>query len=169
MLYSETTTQEVAVPHKTNWVQITPTSLTCCHYRTSAIITTCKQSLGQGNIFTPILHPAHRACAHPSMQWVSVHIPACNGVGVHVSQHVMGQGCNKGVCVAMGFVTRVCDWGVCVTRGCTAPPQDSYPTMVNKWAVCILLECFLVSKSFWPLSSCSGPAPVMVRCHSYSS
>ena len=59
-----------------------------------------------------------------------------------VSQHAVGQGevcipeCNEagGSCV-----TRGCDWGcVCVGNGGTPL------TTVNKRAVCILLECFLV-------------------------
>ena len=99
MLYIKTTTQEAAVPHKTNRVQITLTSLTCCHYRTSAIITTYKQSLGQGNVFTctPVSHSVHRGCVYPSMQWGwGVCIPACNGAG----------GVTRGCVLPVGFVTR---------------------------------------------------------------
>ena len=68
--------------------------------------------------------------------------PACNGARGCVSQHAMGQGevcipeCNEagGSCV-----TRGCDWG-CVCGGGGGTPL----TTVNKRAVCILLECFLV-------------------------
>ena len=55
-------------------------------------------------------------------------IPACHWAGVCVSQDVIGQGG--------------------VIRGVTGGvhPPDTPPTLVNKWAVYILLECFLVSQ-----------------------
>ena len=54
--------------------------------------------------------------------------PACNRAGGCVSQHAIG----KGVC-DQGVRQGVCDWGVYTPT-----------TTINKRAICILLECFLV-------------------------
>ena len=63
-------------------------------------------------------------------------IPACHWAGVCVCQHAIGQGC----VYASMQLGRGCDGGV-------HPPENT-PTLVNKWAVCVLLECFLVSQVF---------------------
>ena len=62
-------------------------------------------------------------------------IPGCNGAGgVYPSMPL-----SRGVCMP------ACNWAGGVT-GVYIP--QTHPTLVNKWAVCILLECFLVSQVF---------------------
>ena len=77
-------------------------------------------SLGQVNIFTPVCHSVHRGGL------ASQHALGNGGLA---SQHALGRGVGFPVCTGEG------EWGW-------------LPSMHwEKRAVCILLECFLVSKS----------------------
>ena len=48
---------------------------------------------------------------YPSMQWGRGCVPACNGAGVCVSQHAIGQEVTGGM--GLGVVTGGCDQGLC--------------------------------------------------------
>ena len=91
-------------------------------------ITARKQSLGQGNVFTPVCHSVHRGGAFK------------------------GRGClHPGVSA----------WGVSESgEGWADPP----PEHCNKWAMCILLECILVSEAYVILSGGKG-FPLWTETH----
>ena len=82
------------------------------------VITARKRSLGQGNIFTPVCHSVHRGVV-------------CVVAGGWACVRCWGDVCGWGACVVAGGVVR-------------RIRRDT----VNERAVCILLECILVSKRF---------------------
>ena len=110
--------------------------------RNVIIFTARKRSLGQGNIFTPVCHSVHReGCVTGGC--------ACPGRG---GMCAWGEGGMHALGVLAGGMH---GWGhawLGAVRGrghaChTPPPQAWYREIwpVNEWAVCILLECILVS------------------------
>ena len=101
------------------------------------IFTTRKRSLGQGNIFISICH---------SVPGWGGGFPTC------ITGHMTRGVCIQEVCIS-GLVCfqGVCIQGVCIQGGWAEPPSEIHGILwdtVNKRAVRILVECFLVSIIF---------------------
>ena len=60
------------------------------------IITACKQSLGQGNVFTPVCHPVHREVV---CIWVVLHPGGLHSRGLPLGEVCLQEVSIQGVCI----------------------------------------------------------------------